>query len=276
METFQCESSKWDFPIDRQNCWVGVDLGSRTGKAVMLYRDMLYAALTPTGISANETGELLVGSLMKQSGVSRKQIRKMVGTGYGNVSLSLRDIPSDIMTEISCHAKGAHCLLTTARTVIDIGGQDAKAISIDERNGNVLEFILNDRCAAGTGRFLEKAAYLLEMPVERFSRISLQADSPCEISSQCVVFAESEIISLKASGSTAANIAAGVHIATARRIKNQTRRIQCFPDIFFSGGVSNNEGMKHAIESVLDKPVFSPEINAVYTGALGAAIYAAQ
>ncbi|SHH97701.1 CoA-substrate-specific enzyme activase, putative [Sporobacter termitidis DSM 10068] len=276
MEVFQHDNLKRNFSPDGKSCFVGVDLGSRTGKAVLLHGDKLFAALTPTGISSVETAELLIGELLRQSGLARENIRRLVGTGYGNVSLSLRGVPVEMITEISCHAKGAHYLCPTARTIIDIGGQDSKAISIDEKTGGVKEFILNDKCAAGTGRFLEKAAYLLELGIDKFSQLSLTADVPCEVSSQCVVFAESEIISLKVTGTTAANIAAGIHLATARKIKNLLRRIPFRPDIFFSGGVANNCGMRSALEDVLGEKVFISTINPVYTGALGAALYASE
>lgn len=276
MEVYKYECLKRDFSIDKEKCFVGIDLGSRTSKAVMLYHNTIFAILTPTGISSNETAELLIGELLRKSGIIRKNICQIIGTGYGNVSLSFQDVPVEMITEISCHAKGAHYLCPTAQTVIDIGGQDSKVISIDAKDGKVMEFILNDRCAAGTGRFLEKAASLLEIKLDEFSRISLSAHKPSEVSSQCVVFAESEIISLKASGASPADIAAGIHLATARRVKNLMQRIMFRPDIFFSGGVANNCGMQNALESILGETVYTSKINPVYTGALGAALFAAE
>jgi predicted CoA-substrate-specific enzyme activase len=255
---------------------VGLDLGSRSGKAVMLAGNTIYAALTPTGICAQETAEYLIERLLKQSGHHRTDIRQIVGTGYGNVALNFEDIPARMMTEISCHALGAHTLQPETRSIVDIGGQDSKAIRIDPLSGNVEEFILNDRCAAGTGRFLEKVAHLLDLPVEILGDTALKADKPCEVSSQCVVFAESEIISLKAKGEKPENIAAGVHMAIARKARNLLLKVKFAPPLFFSGGVSNNAGLRSCLEQALSQPVTVSVLDAVYTGALGAAVYALQ
>jgi predicted CoA-substrate-specific enzyme activase len=169
---------------------------------------------------------------------------------------------------------GAHFLNAKVRSIVDIGGQDSKAIKVDTRNGKVVEFIMNDKCAAGTGRFLEKAANLLGLTVEDLGQAALGADKPSDISSQCVVFAESELISLNAKGERRENIAAGIHLATARRVKNLVNRLGLEPDLVFSGGVSNNVGMWKALEDTLGHPISKVKLDTVYAGALGAAVLA--
>ena len=177
---------------------IGIDIGSRTGKAVLLHDGHLYTAITPTGVHTQETADKLFGKLIKQTKLAQSDIDFIVGTGYGRVSLEFGDVPHKIVTEISCHAMGAHVLNANVRSIVDIGGQDSKAIRVDPNTGKVVEFIMNDKCAAGTGRFLEKAAALLDLTTEELGAESLKATKPSDVSSQCVVFAESEVISLKA------------------------------------------------------------------------------
>lgn len=253
---------------------IGLDLGSRTGKAVLLADNRLYTATTPTGVYMQETADKLLKKLFKQSGLQLSDIRHIVGTGYGRISLQFENTPHEIVTEISCHALGAHFLNPKVKTIVDIGGQDSKAIRVDPRNGKVAEFIMNDKCAAGTGRFLEKVAHLLDITLEELGQEALKADAPADISSQCVVFAESEVISLKAKGISRANIAAGIHIATARRVRNLLNRIGLEPDLVFSGGVSNNLGMRKALEELLGVSISQVKLDTIYAGALGAALFA--
>ena len=253
---------------------IGIDIGSRTGKAVLLTGGELFTAITPTGVHTQEPADKLLQKLLKQTGLAQGDIEYIVGTGYGRVALEFGGIPHKIVTEISCHAMGAHILNANVRSIVDIGGQDSKAIRVDPRNGKVVEFIMNDKCAAGTGRFLEKAAHLLELTTEELGGEALKATRPSDISSQCVVFAESEVISLKAKGEKRADIAAGIHIATARRVKNLFNRIGLEGDLVFTGGVSNNLGMKKALEDLLGHRISDVKLNTIYAGALGAAVLA--
>jgi len=253
---------------------IGIDIGSRTGKAVLLADGNVYTAITPTAVFTQETADKLFNKLLKDTGLKKSDIQYIVGTGYGRISLDFGDISHKIVTEISCHAMGAHALNTNVRSIVDIGGQDSKAIRVDPRNGKVIEFIMNDKCAAGTGRFLEKVAQLLDLTTEELGNEALQATKPSDISSQCVVFAESEVISLKAKGEKRADIAAGIHVATARRVRNLFNRIGLEPDLVFSGGVSNNVGMKKAIEQVLGHAISEVKMDTIYAGALGAAVLA--
>ena len=258
----------------REDRTLGIDLGSRTSKAVLLADGKLHTAIIPTGVYMQQTADKLLERILKTSGRNRSDIRYIVGTGYGRVALDFEGIPSKIVTEISCHAMGAHFLNAKVRSIVDIGGQDSKAIKVDTRNGKVVEFIMNDKCAAGTGRFLEKAANLLGLTVEDLGQAALGADKPSDISSQCVVFAESELISLNAKGERRENIAAGIHLATARRVKNLVNRLGLEPDLVFSGGVSNNVGMWKALEDTLGHPISKVKLDTVYAGALGAAVLA--
>lgn len=253
---------------------LGVDIGSRQAKAVLIHEKQLYTALVPTGTNMQDTAEELLQTMFEQVGISFEDIAFLVGTGYGRVSLQFTDIPTEILTEISCHAMGAHFLNSGTRTIIDIGGQDAKGIQVDPETGKVRKFRMNDKCAAGTGRFLERVATLLDLNVKEIGPVSLQAKKELEISSQCIVFAESEVVSMRAKGETLEDIAAGIHFASAKRVINLMNQIPLEADLVFTGGVSNNVGMKHALEKLLGHRIVVPRLNMVFAGALGAAIYA--
>lgn len=255
---------------------IGIDIGSRQAKAVLLAGGEIYTALIPTGFFMKKTAQELLDLLFEQSGLAIEDIDYIVGTGYGRIALEFENTPNRIVTEISCHALGAHYLGNDIHTVIDIGGQDSKAIRIDPQNGKVLEFVMNDKCAAGTGRFLEKSANILNLDVTEIGEISLKATDKENINSQCVVFAESEIISARAKGVPVSDIAAGIHLSVARRVRNLLNRVGIEPNVLFTGGVSNNVGMKVALEDILGFPIEVSKLNTVFAGALGAALYAGQ
>jgi len=277
-EVFGAES--WRFSPDAPV--VGIDLGSRGAKGVLLTPDGIHTSFIPTGLFMQETANSLLKKLLRETGLKRRDLAFIVGTGYGRISLSFKDIPYHVVTEITCHAMGAHALVPSTRTIIDIGGQDSKAIKIDPRTGKVIEFVMNDKCAAGTGRFLEKAAVLLGIKLDELGEIALGATEPAQVSSQCVVFAESEVISLRARGdrrkddTARANIAAGIHFSTARRVTNLLGRIGIEPDLVFTGGVANNVGMWHALETVIGAKFTRPNFDMIYAGALGAAVHAGR
>ena len=253
---------------------IGLDIGSRAGKAVLLKGDRIYTAATATAVRMQDTADRLVERLRKAAGQAADRPAYIVGTGYGRIALDFEDAPTQIVTEISCHAMGARYLHAGTRTIVDIGGQDSKAIKVDPDSGRVVEFIMNDKCAAGTGRFLEKVALLLGLTVLELGQEAIQSDKELAVSSQCVVFAESEVISLKARGERRADIAAGIHAATARRVRNLVNRLGLEPDLIFSGGVSNNAGMRLALERAIGHPFTPTRLDMVYAAALGAAIYA--
>lgn len=255
---------------------LGLDIGSRAAKGVLLHRGEVFVAKVWTGVNMQITADELLEELLSLAKLDEADIDYAVGTGYGRVALSFETIPSEIITEIACHAMGAHFLNAATRTIVDIGGQDSKAIQVDPDTGKVAKFIMNDKCAAGTGRFLEKAAALLDYTVKEVGPASLEAISHPQISSQCTVFAESEIISLRARGLPRQDIAAGIHFASARRVRNLVSKVPLQEDLVFTGGVSNNAGMKHALEVLIGFPIKPTRIDAIYAGALGAAIYAQQ
>ncbi|GHV78947.1 hypothetical protein AGMMS49944_07380 [Spirochaetia bacterium] len=254
----------------------GIDIGSRQSKAVLIAEGKLYTALTATGLFMQATAQELLEDLFSQSGLALLDLDYIVATGYGRIALDFGPVPSRTVTEISCHGLGASFLGDHIQTIIDIGGQDSKVIRIDPKDGKVLDFVMNDKCAAGTGRFLEKVANILDYEVTELGALSLQAEKPAEISSQCVVFAESEIISERAKGAKESNLAAGVHCSVAKRVNNLLNRVGILPNVLFSGGVSNNTGMVKTMEDFLGFPMAVSPINTVYAGALGSALFAGQ
>ena len=261
---------------------VGLDIGSRASKGVLLHGHTLETALIPTGVSMQKTADELITKLLHKAGLERSQLTYIVGTGYGRITLAFPDIPYQVVTEITCHGMGAHAVLPKTRTIIDIGGQDSKAIKVDPSTGKVVEFVMNDKCAAGTGRFLEKTAVLLGLQLGQLGDVALEAVAPSPISSQCVVFAESEVISLRARGERVkdavarANIAAGIHLATARRVHNLLNRVGIEPDLVFTGGVSNNIGMWKVLEEILSHKFTRAPLDLIFAGALGAGVFAAR
>lgn len=255
---------------------VGIDIGSRQAKAVLLKNGHLYCALIPTGFVMKETADQLLEILYREGDIRRKDIEYIVVTGYGRVSLKFEDIPYRPVTEISCHGKGAHYIGKDVRTIIDIGGQDSKVIKIDPEDGKVLDFAMNDKCAAGTGRFLERIANVLGYDVTEIGDASLKAEAPVSIDSTCVVFAESEVVSSRAKGESPENLAAGIHNSVAKRVSGLLSKVGIESNVLFTGGVSNNRGMRKAFEDLLRIKIVDSRLNTVYAGALGAATFAAE
>lgn len=251
---------------------LGMDIGSITTKAVVLEdKKILGSKIIFTGFNAAKAGEKVVQELLDELGISIEKIVKIVATGYGRKSVSFAH---NNITEITCHAKGAFFLDNSIRSIIDIGGQDSKVIVIDE-TGKVKDFAMNDKCAAGTGRFLEVMARAMEVDLTEFGELSLKADNPAKISSLCTVFAESEVISLIAKGETRENIIAGIHQSIASRIIAMAGRVGINSPVMMTGGVAKNIGVVKAIEKLLGTPVkVLPDSQII--GALGAALAAAE
>jgi len=193
-----------------------------------------------------------------------------MSTGYGRNSI---DIADDRITEITAHAKGVQFYFPEAHSVIDIGGQDSKAIVISKKTGKVIDFQMNDKCAAGTGRFLEVMAHALEVPIEEIGTLALQSNKPAAISSTCTVFAESEVISLFARGASKIDIASGIHKSIARRVAGMAKRIGVAPLLVFCGGVAKNIAVEKYLEIELGFEIVRPEYPQL-TGAIGAALIA--
>ncbi len=247
----------------------GIDVGSLTAKCALL-KDRELVAYRVIKVSPNleETAEKVFCETLEKAGIRREEVEKIVATGYGRNKVSFADKK---VTEISCHAKGAIFFIPTARTVIDIGGQDSKVISIS--NGKVAEFVMNDKCAAGTGRFLEVMANALGVKVEELGDIAERAKKATRISSTCTVFAESEVISHLASGEKVEDIVAGIHEAIASRIVAMAQRVRIVPDVVLTGGVAKNKAMKKALEEKIGFEIkIPPEPQIV--GAVGAALFA--
>ena len=246
---------------------VGVDIGSITTKsAVMRDKVLLGTRIIFTGYNAEKAGKRVYEEILSELNIQPQAVNAIVSTGYGRNSLKVAD---KAITEITYHAAGAYYLNPAIRTIIDIGGQDSKSIVIDD-NGKVKDFAMNDKCAAGTGRFLEVMARALEVDLDNFGEISLDAENPSKISSLCTVFAESEVISLISKGEKRKNIIAGIHESIASRVASMTNRVGVIKPIMMTGGVAKNIGVVRALEKKFNAPIEVSE-NAQVNGAIGAA-----
>jgi len=249
----------------------GVDSGSTSTDAVIMdaQKNILGSVILPTGLGAAAGAEKALEQALKQAGITRADLDAVVTTGYGRETIGISD---NSVTEITCHAKGAHFLFPKSRTVIDIGGQDSKVIRIDER-GNVLNFIMNDKCAAGTGRFLDMMARTLDMSLAQMSDLGLKWENEVNISSMCTVFAESEVVSLVAANTPASDIIHGLNRAVAGKTAALAKRLGGEPEYVMTGGVAQNAGVVKALEEKLGSAVFVPP-EAQLCGAIGAALIA--
>ncbi|MGZ3578887.1 MAG: acyl-CoA dehydratase activase [Syntrophales bacterium] len=248
----------------------GIDIGSITTKAAVMAEGKIRGTrVIFTGYNAEQAGAKVYEELLKELGIEKFDVRRVVSTGYGRNSVKFMD---KAMTEIICHGAGAHYLNPRARSVIDIGGQDSKAIILDEK-GKVKNFAMNDKCAAGTGRFLEVMARALEVDLDGFGALSLRAVDPSRISSLCTVFAESEVISLISKGEKRENIIAGIHESIAARIAAMANRLRIAPLVVMTGGVAKNIGVVKALERKIGMAVEVSEYAQV-NGAIGAALLA--
>ncbi|MFO7947798.1 MAG: acyl-CoA dehydratase activase [Armatimonadota bacterium] len=252
----------------------GIDVGSLTAKAVIMEyetRRVIGSHLMPTGHDPSRSGLRVLSGALDAAGICADDIHASVGTGYGRVAIEGVDWR---ITEISCHARGAWHIEPGTKTVIDIGGQDAKVIRVDDR-GNALDFQMNDRCAAGTGRFFEIMADAMEIDLADFGDLAVSSDSPAELSSTCTVFAESEVVGLLAEGRALSDIAAGLCDAVARRIVAMANRLDIEPPLVLCGGVARNRGVREALQRHLGTRVVVPDVPQL-VGALGAAVLAGE
>ncbi len=250
--------------------FIGLDIGSVAAKGVLLTGESRHRLLLPTGWSPGETGKNLIEGLLRQSGLRRSDVKRVVATGYGRVALREAD---RTVTEISCHARGVAAAYPDAGTVIDIGGQDSKVISIG-RGGKVLNFAMNDKCAAGTGRFLQVMAAALDMDIGELG----EAEDPSQdvtINSMCTVFAESEIVGLLACGISRGGIIAGLHRSVGRRVAAMARRLGVRERVVLSGGVALNRGVYRALQEELRWSVTVAD-DCLFSGAAGAALLAGE
>lgn len=249
---------------------LGIDVGSASSKAVILEdgKRVAASAVIQSGTGTSGPGrvmELVFDGL----DISQKDMDYIVATGYGRFAVPFANKQ---MSEITCHAKGIHYLIPDARTIIDIGGQDAKAIRLDHK-GNILKFVMNDKCAAGTGRFLDVMSRVLEIGLQEMGDAHFKADCPANVSSTCTVFAESEVISQLSKGVSKENIAAGVHRSIASKACSLVYRVGMEEKVVMCGGVAQDKGVVDAIEQELKKKILVAD-NPQTTGALGAALIA--
>ena len=248
----------------------GLDIGSITTETVIL-RDgeVLTSIIMPTGANSRTAGERCLSAALKKAGLKQEEVSAIVTTGYGRASFPQA---TKMITEITCHARGAYFVNPKTRTVIDIGGQDSKVIRLDAQGRNV-DFQMNDKCAAGTGRFLEVMAHALEVKVEELGKLSLGAPRTIKISSMCTVFAESEVVSLIADDQPKEVIIRGLHDSIADRVLGMVNRVGIEEEVTLTGGVAKNEGVARALEERLGVRMFIPPEPQII-GALGAALLA--
>ena len=248
----------------------GIDIGAATAKAVIVNEGKLCAyAVMPTGFDVVQVSHEVMERALKRSGFRMENVEFIVSTGYARSTVPFSN---KALTEIICHARGAHFLMPEIRTVIDIGGQDSKVIRISE-TGDVLDFAMNDKCAAGTGRFFEVMANVLQLDIKEMGAVSLESDNPSRISNTCTVFAETEMISLRARGESRENIVAGIHKSAASRIVSMGRRVGFRKEVMLTGGVSKNRGVKKFLEDDIGLEIVIPDEPQI-VGALGAALLA--
>lgn len=249
---------------------MGIDIGSASSKVVIVrdIREIVAACVVPLGTGTGGPVRAL-DAAYRVANLERKDIDRVVATGYGRIHFSNTD---EQVSEISCHAKGAFFLIPSARTIIDIGGQDAKVIRLSPE-GNVLNFAMNEKCAAGTGRFLEVMARVLETDVSQLAELENGATEILPISSTCTVFAESEVISQLSAGHQIADVVAGIHESVAHRVSGLVGRIGATPQVVMTGGVAQNIAVVRALERAIKFPV-TVVPKAQMTGALGAALIA--
>ncbi len=257
--------------IRHTGLYAGIDIGSLSTDFVLMDANLevVGSSIVPTGASTRKAARAALEEGLSAAGAKEEEIAFTVSTGYGRDSAEGADLR---VTEITCHARGARRLFPGARTVIDIGGQDSKVIRLGP-DGKVADFAMNDKCAAGTGRFLEVMARTLEMDLERMGERSLLASRTLHVSSTCTVFAESEVVSLIASGAAPEDIAWGIHLAISDRIAALAERIGVTSPAVLTGGVAKNPAARKALESRFRIGFLVPE-EPQLTGALGAALIA--
>lgn len=245
---------------------IGIDIGSVCAKAAAYDGKVISRFMLPTGWNPKETGELIYKRILEESGRDEQSVHAVIATGYGRISVPFA---TKKITEITCHAKGAVFLDGSTRTIIDVGGQDSKVIAVDEKGG-VQAFMMNDKCAAGTGRFLQVMANVLGTEVDRLESLAAGAE-PRDINSMCAVFAESEVVSLLAQGVSKESVACGILYSISNKIMHITSRISVKDNILFTGGVSGNGMIRDILSKKLKRQV-GYHAHSQFAGAIGAAI----
>ncbi|WP_073998635.1 acyl-CoA dehydratase activase [Anaerococcus urinomassiliensis] len=251
---------------------LGVDVGSTATKAVVLRNGKEIVSTAVIGVGAGTSGpKRVMEEIFEGTDLSKEDMDFIMATGYGRNTFELADYQ---MSELTCHAKGAYFLFPGVKTIIDIGGQDSKALSIGD-NGILDNFVMNDKCAAGTGKFLDVIAGRLEVDLDELEKLDDQAEDIVEISSTCTVFAESEVISQLSKGTDKPSIVKGIHNAIASRVGALAKRVGIKDDVVFTGGVALNHGMVRALEENIGHKIKTSEYSQL-VGALGAGLLGYQ
>lgn len=250
----------------------GVDIGSTSSNAVILNANKLIAySVVPTGADSVNSAQRAMDAALKGTEINQKDLGYIISTGYGRIIVPFAN---EVITEIACHAKGAHWCFESVRTILDMGGQDCKAIRCDE-NGHHVNFIMNDKCAAGTGRFMEVMANTLRLPLEDIGPLSLEAKEVVPVSSVCAVFAKSEVSRLVRKKIDKRDILAGLHEAVATRVYSLLKKVGIEKDFVITGGIAKNIGVVKRLEEKMGIKALLPEEPQI-VGALGAALFARE
>jgi (R)-2-hydroxyacyl-CoA dehydratese activating ATPase len=245
----------------------GIDIGSTMTKAVILGDGVIASVIGPTGPEQRRLANKVMEEALRKAGLPFAAMTYIVSTGYGRINVPFADKQ---VTEISCHAKGVSSLFPQARTIVDIGGQDSKAITVDH-NGRVTNFIMNDKCAAGSGRFIEVIADTIGLRLEQMGDLSIQSTHPAQISNICTIWAQQEVASRLAEGVPLPDLIAGVHRSLADRVARMVKRLKLQKEVILTGGGGKNKGLVKALSEQLDCEILVPP-EPLITGALGAAL----
>ena len=247
--------------------FAGIDVGSTMTKAVILNKGIIASIIGPTGPEQRRLANKVMEKALNKAAISFKNITYIVSTGYGRINVPFTDKQ---FTEITCHAKGVISLFPKARTIIDIGGQDVKGIKIDD-TGKIIDFVMNDKCAAGSGRFIEVIADTLGVQLDKVGDLALQSKNPAKISNICTIWAQQEVAASLARGVPISDLFAGVHYSLADRIIRMVNRIKVEEAVIVTGGGGKNRGLLKALSEQLGHEILVPE-EPLITGALGAAL----
>jgi predicted CoA-substrate-specific enzyme activase len=247
--------------------FAGIDVGSTMTKAVILNEGIIASIIGPTGPEQRRLANKVMEEALNKAAISFKNITYIVSTGYGRINVPFTDKQ---FTEITCHAKGIISLFPKARTIIDIGGQDVKGIKIDD-TGKIIDFVMNDKCAAGSGRFIEVIADTLGVQLDKVGDLALQSKNPAKISNICTIWAQQEVAASLARGVPISDLFAGVHYSLVDRIIRMVNRIKVEEAVIVTGGGGKNRGLVKALSEQLGHEILVPE-EPLITGALGAAL----
>jgi predicted CoA-substrate-specific enzyme activase len=263
----QIDRSRSESEVKLTAYFAGIDVGSTMTKVVILNEGVVASIIGPTGPEQRRLANRVMEEALNKAALSFRAITYIVSTGYGRINVPFADKQ---FTEITCHAKGIISLFPKAKTIIDLGGQDVKGIKIDAA-GKIVDFVMNDKCAAGSGRFIEVIADTLGVPLEKVGDLSLQSRSAAKISNICTIWAQQEVAASLAQGIPISDLLAGVHQSLADRIIRMANRLRVEDEVIVTGGGGKNKGLLKALYEQLGHEILVPE-EPLITGALGAAL----